>query len=31
MTDTLLETDRWVCVCDLDDLVVDRGACVLVA
>jgi nitrite reductase (NADH) small subunit len=30
MTDTLLDTDRWVGVCDLDDLVVDRGACVLV-
>jgi nitrite reductase (NADH) small subunit len=28
MTDVLVET--WSTVCDLDDLIVDRGACVLV-
>lgn len=28
MTDLLVET--WCTVCDLDDLIVDRGACVLV-
>lgn len=30
MTDTLLPVEQWVTVCALDDLVVDRGACVLV-
>jgi nitrite reductase (NADH) small subunit len=30
MTDTLLPVDRWVDVCALDDLVVDRGVAVLV-
>jgi nitrite reductase (NADH) small subunit len=31
MTDLLVRTDAWVDVCRLDDLAVDRGACVLVA
>ena len=30
MTDTIVPIDTWVTVCHLDDLVVDRGACVLV-
>ena len=30
MTDTLISVDTWTRVCDLDDLVVGRGACVLV-
>lgn len=30
MTDTLLSVLRWVDVCAVDDLVPDRGACVLV-
>ena len=30
MTDTLIPVRRWVDVCALDDLVPDRGACVLV-
>ena len=30
MTDLLIETWTWTEVCALDDLIVDRGACVLV-
>jgi nitrite reductase (NADH) small subunit len=30
MTDTVVPVDTWVAVCHLDDLAVDRGACVLV-
>ena len=30
MTDTLIPVETWERVCDLDDLVIDRGACVLV-
>ncbi|HUP84410.1 MAG TPA: nitrite reductase small subunit NirD [Acidimicrobiales bacterium] len=30
MTDTLLHLEHWVGVCDVADLAIDRGACVLV-
>lgn len=30
MTDTLIPLQQWVTVCGVDDLIVDRGVCVLV-
>lgn len=30
MTDTLIPVQQWVTVCAIDDLIVDRGVCVLV-